>query len=861
MPTLYSRSTAIQLSVSHLSEATTAHPIPHQSPEARSNIQNATNSLVKASRNGTLMEDPINSTDGESHLRFLGKKQDMPFFLVQAGKDYFNPNASGRRTKRPIRSPLVETKKKSVTRASPIAQPSEHANLRPPIVLKPHALCLTVFLSTASFFRRCDPETKRTTFSDVKIDVYFNGELCSSAYVPERYRGEAFAMSELIVRFSGRRIGRCIEKPWIIVPPGQNPDGTQKEDKRDNGTLISALERWTALSKALNLEAERSGRDENGELTVGGEYLSSLAELEKPAMVEQMQEEGGPSFGIVDVVVISGRGQKDDAGCPSLLEPTPIRMVRHGMEVDNLLKPRRSVNLTSSFQERQKGQTDPLTVDRTLEDISMSRTRAKPTTSHLITAGSDMTPGSGSDTPCLAHIKPSTVHSQPSSGEYPAGSDIPRESAFQTRRRTSTPNSQSQSSRDRPHDTAVRAISALDQKDTKLNVVVPLRRVRSNLHTELAAPAFNTSGPSFRSGEVSLTNRLRRPTATTQPSTSLLDTNIDRSGSFPVRPPPQPTTPPLLPPGPVRLSQSANARARNLSGSFVRHQRSSSSSAENTAKQVPQKRYEGPNSSPPPKSPKQAQPKRARMPYEMVLTDKRTAAEEIEAIEEEVKKELEMGGYRPKRAIRARVAWTGRSQTAASTAASPGAASTMASPVAPGMAASPGAKSEITESPKVMSPKSSVTGISHGKVQLKLNGPAPSHATRALPSPSSNTLPTHPTPPKRSRTSSTPPSCPKSTKIPTSPQPISRDTTPSPPTPAPNSSKPQFRPLTSNEALTPTTLDSDFVTPPLSRDSVLTYACPGILRQVRGERGGWFMEEAVIMGVRFVVGWSGRGGE
>lgn len=43
-------------------------------------------------------------------------------------------------------------------------------------------------------------------------------------------------------------------------------------------------------------------------------------------------------------------------------------------------------------------------------------------------------------------------------------------------------------------------------------------------------------------------------------------------------------------------------------------------------------------------------------------------------------------------------------------------------------------------------------------------------------------------------------------------------------------------------------------TPPLSRGSIVTYAEDGVERQIRAERGGWFKEEEVLVGVRFVVG-------
>ena len=110
MPTLYCRSTTIQLSISGLTLATTAYPVPHQSREARDNIQHATEALVKGSRDGTLTEDPLYSEKTQSHINFLGKNQDMPFFMVHAGKDYFDSQNNKRgRNRRVARSPLVET--------------------------------------------------------------------------------------------------------------------------------------------------------------------------------------------------------------------------------------------------------------------------------------------------------------------------------------------------------------------------------------------------------------------------------------------------------------------------------------------------------------------------------------------------------------------------------------------------------------------------------------------------------------------------------------------------------------------------------------------------------------------------------
>ena len=49
-------------------------------------------------------------------------------------------------------------------------------------------------------------------------------------------------------------------------------------------------------------------------------------------------------------------------------------------------------------------------------------------------------------------------------------------------------------------------------------------------------------------------------------------------------------------------------------------------------------------------------------------------------------------------------------------------------------------------------------------------------------------------------------------------------------------------------------LDAAFTVPELSKDCSVTYAGPGVLRNVGASRSGHFKEEGVVMGVRFLVG-------
>lgn len=132
-------------------------------------------------------------------------------------------------------------------------------------------------------------------------------------------------MTEHIVRFSGRRIARLMEKPWMYVPPGQNPDRSIREHKRAREAYAGASPRWEAISQMLEAEARNMGGGEDGGNPVLCEYLSSLVRLQMPPEVEEMQKVGGAEFGVVDVIILAGKGHKDGASGTMLLEPTHLR--------------------------------------------------------------------------------------------------------------------------------------------------------------------------------------------------------------------------------------------------------------------------------------------------------------------------------------------------------------------------------------------------------------------------------------------------------------------------------------------------------------------------------------------------------
>ena len=330
-----------------------------------------------AKEGGNLTEIPIR--DGEFQLRYIGKDQDMPFYMVLArqgkkpgmGMSTPNPIDSEELQRAPFDNVdidsqyqvnrveggtnyLVQTRElptidnnEPQTRRSSSSQcasdstlSSATPNKMQPLAkdidlngrrlftnhqrsLKPQALCLTIALTKESFIQQ--PYVLTGPPLDVKIDVFFNGVLSASTYVSERIRNSDPESDDLILRFSGLRVAQKIESSWVLVPPGQTADGKLRDPRRTKGgSKSAALSRWTDISKALHQEATV---DANG--TIIGQYLASLSELEMPVEAETLHSTGGPKYGIIDVVLTAGRGsKKEHAGIEHISEPTRMRVVK-----------------------------------------------------------------------------------------------------------------------------------------------------------------------------------------------------------------------------------------------------------------------------------------------------------------------------------------------------------------------------------------------------------------------------------------------------------------------------------------------------------------------------------------------------
>ena len=106
MPTYYSRLTTVQLAVADLQDTTTTKPESRFTSAAFDQISICAAKFARASITGTLDETPILTEDAkQTHVRFLGKFSDMPFFIVRAGQSFFDLGIEGGRTRRPARVP------------------------------------------------------------------------------------------------------------------------------------------------------------------------------------------------------------------------------------------------------------------------------------------------------------------------------------------------------------------------------------------------------------------------------------------------------------------------------------------------------------------------------------------------------------------------------------------------------------------------------------------------------------------------------------------------------------------------------------------------------------------------------------
>ncbi|KAL8799423.1 MAG: hypothetical protein Q9182_005908 [Xanthomendoza sp. 2 TL-2023] len=334
MPTYHTGCVNIRLSAADYNKTITPNPVTHQSKESSANIEKALKEFQDHGR--TLAETTLRNPDGYS-LGFLGEYRHIPFLMVHASPFISEKNPP---PSQPVHndgqdSPLSELPSSPLSPfptssnqaedsfGSPSfqlyereqgAQPQEETK-----PLKPQALCLRILPTRRTFHCAGKPRKVKWGHSDMKMDVFLNGALCSSTHISE----SAFHKRDpLRDTFSGAKVGRMIEKPWVLAAEDRVAQVHGAED---------VANRWNEIAQAHKLAAESYGRNEKYELSLLGDYLQSLAGLPVPATLPEMLETGNERFAIIDVIITAGKGRKEDASAPYLMRPMPLRL--HGFGI------------------------------------------------------------------------------------------------------------------------------------------------------------------------------------------------------------------------------------------------------------------------------------------------------------------------------------------------------------------------------------------------------------------------------------------------------------------------------------------------------------------------------------------------
>ncbi|KAL8922696.1 MAG: hypothetical protein Q9208_005009 [Pyrenodesmia sp. 3 TL-2023] len=377
MPTFYARGVNVRLSVANIARSTTSAPLNTLCQASSDNADRASKQLEHDAENGgTLAESPLWLDKDDCRLRFLGEQQHMPFLMVYASSKYPFSTIASTRTAKTKQNPLplrlnaggsiVDTNGSPLTSVSssplspvPTIDDSNDIDLsttEPPQAAdtgtsisrpvheppqprpahtegltfcteapRPQALCLRVLPSAMSFLRTRDAGDLREVVNDIKIDVYLNGDLCASAYVPERaFHGKGYARNT----FSGMRNHRLTEVPWILEPPGSNVTETPIEPAH---AAQQANSRWAEISNGLISAAESNGRNNQNQLSMVGEYLQSLAAIPMPVELPGKLKGSPKRFAVIDVVVTTGKGSKDGPSGTYLFRSIPLKL--HGFGV------------------------------------------------------------------------------------------------------------------------------------------------------------------------------------------------------------------------------------------------------------------------------------------------------------------------------------------------------------------------------------------------------------------------------------------------------------------------------------------------------------------------------------------------
>ena len=317
----------------------------------------------------TLPEKPVGEDGTENGVvRFVGAGKDMALYVVEAGegvgtrgKDHISQtlftnvemrdDARYRRTlpsftdDSPLTS-LAETPTQQSFEQSPKASRPTRDKVFPSLIADvenslenvlrsannvnntdPQALILDIEVCHKSFLPSTPRKKQHDSASagpsivgkDLKLEVFVNGQLADVSLINAR-KSAVQIVEEKVVRFTGMRVHRQVEKPWVYAPLCLHSTLGNNED--------DAEQRWKAVGARLTHEATIRGRDRLGYLPPSADFLTALAGLDLP---QRLRDKVG--IGVIDVVFTAGSGKK--YGPETAYLTCPTRLDDHSYSTSN----------------------------------------------------------------------------------------------------------------------------------------------------------------------------------------------------------------------------------------------------------------------------------------------------------------------------------------------------------------------------------------------------------------------------------------------------------------------------------------------------------------------------------------------
>lgn len=281
-------------------------------------------------------------------VQFIGSNEDLPLYMVEAGdkiktKMQFDCDACEAPTSiRSDSSPLTSLgatptpTQHSFESSSPQKRTASSQFLAPSgAISEPHtleralrtyldssaqALVLDIDLSSKSFHSDSSG-SGASTGKSLKIEIFINGHLADVSFI--NARRSAVQVTNDKVRFTGTRVHRQVEKPWLYTPADDLQDQTE-----------DAVHRWAGLSSALTAEAKRRGKDRFGDPAPSADFLAALATLQLPESVK-----GRNGIATVDMIITTGKGKKYGPEAGYITGPTRMDDPAYAITVTSPSKP------------------------------------------------------------------------------------------------------------------------------------------------------------------------------------------------------------------------------------------------------------------------------------------------------------------------------------------------------------------------------------------------------------------------------------------------------------------------------------------------------------------------------------------